>query len=60
MKNTFTATSRLILDQISGYYGSAKLTHRTFVESYPKVTGARSYTKATDMEPSTKVISGTD
>ena len=30
------------------------------VESYPKVTGSRPWTKATEMEPGTKVASGTD
>ena len=30
------------------------------VESYPQVTGARPCTKATEMEPGTKVASGTD
>ena len=30
------------------------------VEPYTKVTGARPCTKATDVEPQTKVISGTD
>ena len=47
--------------------GSKKSLHRIItqsrmftVEPYTKVTGARPCTKATDVEPQTKVISGTD
>ena len=28
LKNTFTATSRLVLDQISGFHGLAKVIHK--------------------------------
>ena len=42
MKNTFTATSRLILDQISGYYGSAKLTYRFTHHSTSHICGVLS------------------